>query len=107
MFHMELLHIDLYCFVYFCLTEPRLGEIVSVLKEITEPYQLGIYLDIETHELDKFEKNFPRNVDRQTIEVIKQWQHNNMDCSWEVLANAVEKMGGHADLVRRLRDMHL
>lgn len=86
---------------------PTLGEVIEVLKEITDPHSLGIHLGIEVYQLDKFEKNFPRDVDRQTTEVIKHWQHNHKGCSWSSLATAVEKMGKHANLVAKLRELHL
>ena len=76
------------------------------LKVITEPHQLGIYLSVPTHELEKFEKNHPKDVDRQMAEVIKYWHNNADDCSWEALANAVEKMGRYDNLVKRLRERH-
>ena len=37
-------------------------------------------------------------------EVIKYWLRNSADCSWEALASAVEKMGGHGNLAKKLRD---
>ena len=40
-------------------------------------------------------------------EVINYWLRNSTECSWEALASAVEKMGGHGNLVKRLRDRHL
>ena len=64
-------------------------------------------LGIESHELKKIEKNYPRDVDRQMAEVIEYWLRNNSDCSWEALASAVEKMGGHGNLAKMLRDRHL
>ena len=73
---------------------------------ITEPYQLGIHLSVPTDELDKFEKNHHKDVDRQMIEVIKYWHNNADDCSWEALANAVEKMDKYGNLVKRLREWH-
>ena len=85
---------------------PLLGNIVSALEEITKPHKLGIHLGIETHKLEKIEENHPRDVDRQMTEVIKHWLRNNSDCSWGALASAVEKMGGHGNLVKRLRDRH-
>ena len=82
-------------------------DIDSALEEITDPHRLGMFLNIKPHKLEKFEKNYPRDIDRQKSEVIKYWLRNSKDCSWEVLANAVERMGGHGNLVKRLRDMHL
>ena len=85
---------------------PQLRDIVSALKEITDPYLLGVNLGIEECELKKIEKNHPRDVDRQMVEVIAFWQRNSSDCSWRALASAVKKMGGHGNLVKRLRDRH-
>ena len=40
------------------------------------------------------------------VEVIKYWHNNADDCSWEALANAVEKMDKYGNLVKRLREWH-
>jgi hypothetical protein len=93
-----------HCLVYMYNVGPQFGEIISALKEITDPYKLGVQLGIVPHELKKIEKNFPRDVDRQMTEVIEYWQRNSSDCSWEALASAVDKMGGHGNLVKKLRD---
>ena len=92
---------------YVLIVGLQLWDVLSALEEITEPHNLGIYLGIKEHELEIFEKNYPRDIKRQKIEVMKYWLRNNRDCSWEVLANAVEKMGGHGNLMERLRDKHL
>ena len=81
-----------------------LAGILAALTEITKPYQLGIQLKIDLTELDKIEKNHPKHIDRQKTEVIKYWLHNSPDASWITLAEAVERMGGHAGLVERLRE---
>ena len=70
------------------------------LKEITKPYQLGMYLGIETYELEKIEENYPRDIERRKIEVINYWLRNSSDHSWEALASAAEKIGGHGNLVK-------
>ena len=80
-----------------------LSDVVASLKEVATPYQLGVQLKIDTSDLDKIEKNYPGNIGRQKTEVIKYWLRNSRDASWTTLANAVERMGGHANLVERLR----
>jgi hypothetical protein len=85
---------------------PTLGDIIAEIKAISSPYELGIHLGIDEHELDKIEKNYPRDVERQKVEAIKYWQRN-FDCSWEALADAVEKMQCHRNLVKLLRELHL
>ena len=81
-----------------------LADILAALTEITDPYQLGIQLKVDLAELDTIEKNHPGNIGRQKTEVIKYWLRNSLDASWTTLANAVERMGGHANLVQRLRN---
>ena len=85
---------------------PQLGDIVSALKEITEPRELGIHLGIETYELKMFERNYPLDSNQQKMEVLEHWLRNSSDCSWGALASAVEKMGRHGNLVKTLRDRH-
>ena len=82
---------------------PTLDEMLSALQEITDPNTLGIYLGIESHQLDKFEKNHPNDIERQKSEVLKHWEKNCDDRSWDLLATAVEKMGKHGNLVKKLR----
>ena len=81
----------------------QLGDIVDALKEVSRPYRLGIQLKINSTDLDEIERNHHDDVDRQKTEVIKYWLHNSPDPSWTTLANAVERMGGHARLVEELR----
>jgi hypothetical protein len=85
------------------LTISDLADVLAALTEITKPCQLGIQLKIDSSELDTIEKNNYRDIDRQKTEVVKYWLHNSPDASWTTLANAVERMGGHARLVVTLR----
>ena len=85
---------------------PKLGDIISNIKDISKPYELGIHLGIDVHELDKNEQNFPRDVERQKVEAIKFWLRN-FDCSWKTLADAIEKMRCHGNLVKLLKELHL
>ena len=82
---------------------PTLDEMLSALQEITDPNTLGIHLGIESHQVDIFEKNHPNDIGRQKSEVLKHWEKNCGDRSWDLLATAVEKMGKHANLVKKLR----
>ena len=81
-----------------------LADVLAALTEVAEPYHLGIQLKIDLVELDTIEKNHPGNITRQKTEVIKYWLRNSPDASWTTLANAVERTGGHAGLVKRLRN---
>jgi hypothetical protein len=81
-----------------------LAEVLAAIKEITKPYQLGIQLKIDLSELKTIETSYSKDIDRQKTEVIKHWLRNSPDASWTTLANAVERMGGHARLAETLRE---
>jgi hypothetical protein len=81
-----------------------LADILAAIKEVTKSYQLGIQLKIDITYLDEIEKSHPRDNDRQKTEVVKYWLRNSPDASWTTLANAVERMGGHARLAETLRE---
>ena len=92
--------------VLFMATELGISDlagILSDLKEVSEPYQLGIQLEIDPSVLDTIERNHPRDIDRQKTEVIKHWLHNSPTTSCKTLAKAVEGLGGYKNLVKRLR----
>ena len=99
-------HYAVHCLVGPQLSDRDLSDLISALKEITKPHDLGIHLGIETHVLDMFEENYQNDVNRRKTEVLKHWLRNSTDCTWGALASAVEKMGGHGNLVKRLRDKH-
>ena len=80
-----------------------LADVLTALQDFTEPYQLGIQLNINLSTLKAIEKNHRRDINRQKTEVIEYWLHNLPDASWTTLANAVARMGGHARLIEDLR----
>ena len=86
------------------LTILDLAEVVAAIREVIKPYQLGIQLKIDSSILKTIEKNHGGDIDRQKTEVIEHWLHNSPDVSWTTLANAVERMGGHARLAETLRE---
>lgn len=66
---------------------------------------LGIHLSIQPETIKEIEKNYERDVDRQRAEVITYWLDNCENCSWEVLAKAVEKLGEYGNVVTKLREL--
>ena len=74
------------------------------LKEITNPYQFGLQLDIDPKDLDQIERDHKGNVAQQRSEVIKHWSRNDK-CTWEKAADALKKMGGHGNLEKKLRQL--
>ena len=84
-------------------TKPDLADFLAAVTEVSEPYQLGIQLKIDSSKLKAIEKDYPRDVDRQKAEVIEYWMRNSSDASWTTLASAVERMGGHGRIVENLK----
>ena len=82
----------------------NLPDVLAALTEVTKPYLLEIQLKIDSSELKAIEKDHPKDINRQKAEVIEYWLRNSPDASWTTLANAVERMGGHARLVETLRE---
>ena len=80
-----------------------LADVLAALIEVIKPYQLGIQLKIDVSKLKTIEETYSKDIDRQKAEVIEHWLRNSPDASWTTLANAVERMGGHARLAETLR----
>ena len=84
-------------------TAAFLGQILRDIKEVTDWFCLGIYLGIPTSYLKHIEKNYVSNAERCRIEVIDYWLNNDPESTQNKLAQAVEDMGGYANVVQTLR----
>ena len=84
---------------------PSLSEIEPCLREITDAYHLGIHLKVPTEKLKLFETEHPRDIARQRTEIITYWHDNCSNTTWEDLAAAVNNLGHHTNLVKRLREL--
>ena len=73
---------------------------------MTDLYYLGVQLDIAVSHLQHIEKNYGSNAVRCKIEVIHFWLRNDPEPTWSKLAQAVEDMGGHANVAQTLRANH-
>ena len=76
---------------------------MSELTEVTEWHQLGVQLEVPVVTLQTIESNHPNDAQRRKTEVLIWWFQNSLEISWEKLAQAVEAVGGHATVVKRLR----
>ena len=83
-----------------------LKQILIDIKEVTDWYFLGIKLEVPTSHLQHTEKNYGSNAERCKIEVIKFWLHNVQNFTWNKLAQAIEGMGRHANVVQTLKANH-
>ena len=88
---------------YFQSAAAFLRQILRDTKEVTDWYCLGIYLGIPTSHLKHIEKNYGTNAERCRIEVIDYWLQNDPEPIRSKLAQAVEDVGGHGNVVQTLR----
>ena len=80
-----------------------LKQILRDIKEVTDWYSLGIQLEIPTSHLRHIEDNYGSNAKRCKMEVVDYWLQNDPEPTKSKLAQAVEDMGGHANVVQTLR----
>lgn len=95
---------------YYLLIGPNhtafLKQALRDIKEVTSWYSLGIQLEVETSYLDHIKTNHGSDTEQCRIEVIKFWLRNDQEPTMKKLAQAVEDMGGHANVVQTLRANH-
>ena len=104
-------HCDSHVTILFCSGEDpavpiSLKQILKDTKEVTSWFFLGIHLDIPNAVLKQFEMQYIGDSERCKTEVIDVWLHNDPEPTWNKLAQAVEDMGGHANIVETLWANH-
>ena len=85
---------------------PKYSEIVRALTPLADKYfELGIQLELDPKQLKVIENDHKGNQSRCLHETIYLWQQNNTtgECSWSALAEVVENVGGHNNLVSELK----
>ena len=85
---------------------PTIDKILSETREVTKWHSLGIQLEITPEDLNQIESNHSGDTERCKAEVVDFWLRNTQERTWDRLAQAVDKMGGHANLVQTLRKNH-
>ena len=80
---------------------------LPLLKDINNIIPLGVHLGIPLPKLHQIEKENKDNLERQKIEIIHFWVSNSSTskCSWGRLAKAVKQLGGHDQLVLKLKKL--
>ena len=73
---------------------------------MTNWYNLGIHLGIESSVLKRIERDCSGDTERCKTEALDFWLQNDSKPTWNKLAHAVEDMGGHAKVVVTLRANH-
>ena len=65
----------------------------SELTTITNWYQLGLYLDLQTHELNKIQQDHAHHGnDRQMLEMLALWLRRTPNPTWDDVVSALQQM---------------
>lgn len=77
---------------------------VACLKDV-DWHELGIQLKVPNEKLREIDKEY-QDVPRKLNEVLAYWLNNGEELSWESVLKALERIGGHTNLVSDLRMRH-
>ena len=79
------------------------ANILRKLEEITNPYNFGLQLGIDSKVLDRIDKDHKNDIERQRSEIITYWYRNTKksERTWGSLADAIGRLGGHSNLEAR------
>ena len=79
----------------------------SELTTITNWYQLGLYLNLQTHDLSKIQQDHAHHGnDRQMLEMLSLWLRRTPNATWEDVVNALQQMGENR-VAENIRQKHL
>ena len=76
----------------------------SELTTVTDWYQLGVYLGLQTHKLDKIQQDHAhQGNDRQMLVMLGLWLRRTQNATWDNVVSALEQMGVNrvADSIRQ------
>ena len=77
------------------------------LTTITNWYQLGVYLNLQTHELDKIQLDHAhQGNDRQMLGMLSLWLRRTPNATWEDVVSALQQMGENR-VAEKIRQKHL
>ena len=68
--------------------------LMTKLRQVTDWYMLGVYLELPSHELDKIRHQFHSDgVERCKAALFDLWTRSSLNVSWEVISSALRKCG--------------
>lgn len=83
------------------LSTTDLAEVVNELRDVADPYNLGLNLGIHPAKVDILLKNDGGDIERQKSKMLKYWLDNDSKASWSTLADALRK-SDYVRLAQRL-----
>ena len=85
--------------VIFIGSVPKLNDLVYELKGV-DWNELGIQLGVPKHTLRNIDRDNPTEA-RKLSEVVQYWLSNS-EPSWEMIITALERIGGHGDIIKSI-----
>ena len=70
---------------------PKVRDLSSELKPVTDWYQLGIHLGLQTYELIQIERDHHGN-ERRKQEMLNLWLRRKPDAGWRDVVSALQQM---------------
>ena len=70
---------------------PKVGDLSSELRTVTDWHKLGIHLGLQTYELMQIERDHHGN-ERQKREMLDLWLRRKPDAGWRDVVSALEEM---------------
>ena len=67
-------------------------ELMKFVKT-TKPFQLGVNLNVNTHDLDKMQEDFPNDHGKQLMKVFSLYLAQVVEPSWVQVATALHSIG--------------
>ena len=94
------------CVILFNVGSMLLSAMVAALSEVdVDWYELGIHLCIPSAKLNAIKKNH-NSSQGQLIQMLIYRQRNG-ELSWEKIIEALEKIGGHANLIISIQSTYI
>ena len=85
--------------VIFVGSVPKRSDLVYVLKGV-DWNELGIHLGVPEYALRSIDRENPSEA-RKLSKVVQYWLSNG-EPSWEVIITALERIGGHGDIIKSI-----
>ena len=83
------------------------ANLLCELGEITNLYNFGLQLGIDSKVLDRIDRNHRNDIERQRSEIVTYWYRNTAESerTWGRVADAIGKLGDHRNLETRLQQL--
>ena len=99
------------CIIFLCLADNKEFNVRSVSAALTKDLppdrycDLGLTLGLELVEIQKIEKDYPRDCNRHLLEIIQRWIDLSGSASWKTLTHKLMEMDEDT-LANKIHTLH-